>query len=355
MNGSLSLAQFLSLPSRFVSWWLGELRACLPDAWRGRRGGLVVTLIGQELSFQRAQGGQLEELGRCGLAAESDLPVALRRALRRAKVRDTRLVLPEGRVLRRRISLPLAAAENLREVVSFEMDRHTPFAARDVAFDFRVAGRDGELDRLHLELFLLPHRTLDPILARLSGLGLNVTACGLAEEPAINLLGAAPKTGGGPWMRRLTWATAGLCCLALAAAVLLPLEARKAELAQLEDRLAAARKAAFAADDLKSQVARRLDKSLFLVEKKRQTLAVIALLDEVTHRLPDDAWLIQFALRGNRLNLAGYADKPTELIGLLEDSEEIGAVAFISPVVVDPRVQRERFNLQAQVGREKAQ
>ena len=52
------------------------------------------------------------------------------------------LVLPDDQVLRRTVELPLAARENLREVVSFELDRYTPFAAEDVMFDLPEAAGD---------------------------------------------------------------------------------------------------------------------------------------------------------------------------------------------------------------------
>ncbi len=55
------------------------------------------------------------------------------------------LLLPAGSSLRRRLPLPAAAVERLRDVVGFEIERQTPFAADAVAFDARVlARREGE-------------------------------------------------------------------------------------------------------------------------------------------------------------------------------------------------------------------
>ena len=66
--------------------------------------------------------------------------------------------------------MPAAAAERLRDVVGFEIERQTPFAADAVAFDARVLARregDGAIDA---ELVAVPRAALDPQLAALGPL-----------------------------------------------------------------------------------------------------------------------------------------------------------------------------------------
>ena len=60
--------------------------------------------------------------------------------------------------------LPAAAADRLRDVLSFEIDRQTPFAATDVAFDARVLRRrpDGQLD-VDLVVVAVPPRALSSV------------------------------------------------------------------------------------------------------------------------------------------------------------------------------------------------
>src|SRR5690606_8485735 len=53
------------------------------------------------------------------------------------------LLLPAGLGLRRRLALPAAAAERLRDVVGYEIERQTPFAADAVAFDAHLLDRSG--------------------------------------------------------------------------------------------------------------------------------------------------------------------------------------------------------------------
>ncbi len=75
----------------------------------------------------------------------------------------------------------------------------------------------------------------------------------------------------------------------------------------------------------------------------------IEILNEVTRRLPDSSWLVQFNLREQQLRVAGYADNPANLIRLLEQSPTLSNVRFTSPVTKDPREQKDRFNLSAEV------
>ena len=97
----------------------------------------------------------------------------LLRVKRSLKSRRTRIVLAlaESQVLRRTVELPAAASENLREVLGFEMDRHTPFKAEDVYLDHRVLGQDGQRKRMTIELLVVPRRVADRAMTIAEALG----------------------------------------------------------------------------------------------------------------------------------------------------------------------------------------
>ena len=69
-------------------------------------------------------------------------------------------LLPAGQVLRRNLRLPAAAADRLRAVVGYEIDRQTPFEASQVSYDIRELGSAGE-GLLQVELVAWPLRQLD--------------------------------------------------------------------------------------------------------------------------------------------------------------------------------------------------
>jgi len=67
--------------------------------------------------------------------------------------------------------LPRAAAENLPQVLGYEIERHVPFRREEVYYDFLPMGKRG--DTITLFLFATPKRILDEILDVLSAFGVH--------------------------------------------------------------------------------------------------------------------------------------------------------------------------------------
>src|SRR5699024_6985056 len=91
----------------------------------------------------------------------------------------------------RRLRLPPAAGERLRQVAGFEIERQTPFAADAVVYDARALGTtaDGQLEA---ELVVVPREQLQPrldALGPLAGTLAGVDVAGPDGRPlGINLL-----------------------------------------------------------------------------------------------------------------------------------------------------------------------
>ena len=124
------------------------------------------------------------------LPLEESVLTAVRRRLEDAAV-PAWLLLPSATVLRRSLSLPLAAEPRLREVLAFELDRQTPFSADQVSHQGRVLSRDPATQQMQVELLVLPRARLD---AELQAIG--ALAQGLAGVDAIEADG---RRLGRPW------------------------------------------------------------------------------------------------------------------------------------------------------------
>src|SRR5215470_1506107 len=353
------MSALFGLVARFFRWWFGELAACIPAPLRrllrGRRP--VLALRWNDRSVTLALRGRHGARALGEIALTPDDPAAERAAVARALkgVRRGRVEaaveLPAERILRRTIDLPLAAAENLREVLGFEMDRHTPFRAEDVAFDYRVAARDRAGQRLLVDVAVAPRTLVDDVLRQATALGLPADRVGVAgdDAAAFDLLAADRRAGSGHRARRLTLALAGAGALLLGAAVLLPLQRQQDILGAYEARLADSRQKAAEAEALKRRLADSLGRNQFLASRRRGTPLIEALLNELTQRLADDTWLVQLRIADKDLSIAGYAPTASALIPVLEDSDYFADVRFSSPVMTDARVSRERFNLAAKI------
>jgi general secretion pathway protein L len=154
---------------RFFAWWGRELAALLPPRWHAmlaeRSDALLLENQGQELVLWRQSGDSSTELGRVAINEPAEVQKAAYARLR-TQIDDPNLrqfyCIRSERTLRRTISLPIAAEDNLRQVLTFEMDRQTPFKAEQVYFDYHVATRAAADRNLQVELTVVPRAQLDP-------------------------------------------------------------------------------------------------------------------------------------------------------------------------------------------------
>jgi len=103
---------------------------------------------------------------------------------------------------------------------------------------------------------------------------------------------------------------------------------------------------------LRDQLDKTLESSRMLVRKKQSTPARVDLLRELTVLLPDDTWLERLQIKGDNVQLIGQSGKASALVGIVEASKWLNGAGFTSPVTTDPRTGKERFMLNARIGRE---
>lgn len=345
--------------ARFFAWWLGELAACVPDRvrrlFRRPPAALSITPTDGRIAFTLHRNGHSRDLGSISKSA-SDRRLALTRLARDVSLRklDVIVTLPEDSVPRRQVTLPLAAQENLREVLSFEIDRHTPFKVGEVAFDYRVTGIDREGERLAVDLAIIPREVLEEAgrLAELFGLHLDrigIAGEDLQEDRPFNFLPRDNRAGFSATRQQVVIALAIAVALLAVVAIYLPLYAKDRHLAVRQAQLAEGRVAALEVEELKDRLAARLEHGRFLIDRRLSTPAATSLVAEVSERLPDDAWLVQMRWHGKTLAFSGFSPAAAMLIEGLEESPLLSEVRFASPVTNDARVERERFNVSAEV------
>ena len=118
-----------------------------------------------------------EDVREIALKAESD---SRERALRQAivsllphfnSVRDqVYLCVPQDQVIVQQVFLPLAAQDNLQQVLEYEIERQLPFKRDEIYYDYLPAGKKGE--KLCLYVFAIPKKHLDGLLSLLESFGI---------------------------------------------------------------------------------------------------------------------------------------------------------------------------------------
>ncbi len=345
-----------------LRWWLRELRACVPGARGGapsmRPRALIVRVREQEVAFEYRKGRTRTELGRLSTDSiqSSFAQKLLARVRRKAQAWRTSVVLclqPDS-VLRVKVGLPLAAQENLREVLGFEMERLTSFKADEVYYSHRVVDANQAEKRMTVLLMAVPRAIADATIDLVKGWRLKadiVTADApdVAFDPAMNLLPKAVLARSERGVGRLLVALVAIVIVLAAAIVHLELRQQAGLLAAYEARLAESRESALRVEKLKTEVSQLLTRSRYVAERKQAQPLVSEVFSEVTERLPDNTWVSQFQMKGNEITLSGYSTAASALIEGLEASEILSQVRFTSPITLDGKLAVERFNLAATV------
>ena len=352
----LRLAPVGEVLAVFGRWWFSELGACVPSRLRSfleRKHGLAVDIDGGSASFFVENGREALPLGSLDFTEtrEQDQRIEVQRLLGRTRSRsaDIEVRLDRDRILRRVIELPAATLENLREVLRFEMDRHTPFKPDDACFDYRLLDKGADRKTIRVDLAVTSRADVNDALARLKRWRLRPTVLTAAGGDQFDwrpsFLPSAPHR---PRWRAATTGLLGLAAVVLLSlAIYLPLQQKREQLAGIQTELAEARSDALRTDELKTRLATLADRGRYVVDRRRNWLAGVQLLDEVTRLLPDDTWVFQLDRRGNRLSISGYTESPAALIRLLEQSRFLREVGFGSPVMADPAIGGHRFNISA--------
>ncbi len=342
----------------FWTWWITELTSLLPpnlqSALSQRDQRDFVEFDDDAFIVRRGTMSGNRKLSRVPLTvterSDIDMP---------ADAKETMLLLPADKVLVKAMTLPLAAEENLREVLSFEMDRQTPFAADQVYYDCIVTSRNTKRKTLSVDLVLAPRTVVDELLDELANSGLRADilstrdSSGTAMLP-INLLPRRKRSNRNTAVRRLNATLVVMTVLLFITAITLPVLKKQQVLRELEPQLIAAVAQAESANELRQQVARLVAGSGHLVRKKQTGLSVLRTINELTRILPDHTWINRLDISETEVQLQGQSSSSAMLISLLEGSPVLKSVRFRSPVIRIPSTGQERFHLSAEIDQEQS-
>jgi general secretion pathway protein L len=240
-----------------------------------------------------------------------------------------RLGLGRDQALVRRVTMPAATEENLREVVGFEMDRITPFKAEDVYFDQRVVGRDPGAAQIVVEIAVALRSVVDAEIARLRNLGVSVQGVAVRDDTGrgtapFDLLPSeqrgARASSNEQLIRNVLLAVVALLLFVV---LLLPAYQKREAIIALHPTIAKARQEAESTDAVLRTLERQVADYNFMLAKRHSPPA-LAYLEDVSRLLPDNTWVQQLDLRNvgksRELQITGETASSSKLIEILEQS-----------------------------------
>lgn len=203
---------------------------------------------------------------------------------------------------------------------------------------------------MSIELRLAPKHEVERVLGATRRLGVAPArielGSGAEGQDALNLL---PALSGGTQQGRLKRALIVLTLMLAVSAVAIPLQRQRATLAELDAEVAVAQAEAEESLAIRDRLDELTRRAQFLVADKIRPPLVVQVLHELTRLIPDQAYLVQFELRDQTVELHGFALAASNLIVLLEQAPLFKTPQFRSPVTQHRQSGAERFHISVEL------
>ena len=330
---------------KFASRRLDDAAAGLWDLTDLVRRKTLVTLLEQAdggfivASKARAPRGPVRfEAGRF-----TDLPEAL------VKGADVEVRLQARRFLFRSLEVPRKAADFLDAVVHAQIDRLTPWSPAQAAFG-RSAPAELAGDRLGIVVAATSRADIAPFALALESMAPRSVTISAASEgqqaPIVVRVQRTQADHARAGLRR--WLIAPLALAwtgALAVAVLWLVLGANLDASRIDiERQFAQRRA-----ELAHRGAASDGPAAELTERKRQATPAVFVIEALSRALPDDAYLTDMKISGDRIEIAGFAPESARLIDILERSAHFQNATFTAPTTRAPNEAGEQFQIEARV------
>jgi general secretion pathway protein L len=268
--------------------------------------------------------------------------------LSRARVE---IVLRQERFLFRPLQLPRRAADFLEAIIRSQIDRLTPWSPAEAAFGFLPEPPGGASEQMQVTVAATARTLLSPFVNAARGLGVEAVSISTPapDGGAATIKVLEQKIEGAVEAQRLrrglTLLIGALTVLAIASVALASiaggeLEARRDE---IDHRITERRAALHRGGDANSAAA------LALERKKHETPSSVLVYEELSRILPDDAYLTELRIQGDKAQIVGIARDAPELIHLIEQSPHFKAATFFAPTTHAPTESGQHFFIEAHI------
>lgn len=344
-----------SAARRFLSWWGGELATFLPARLREwfveRRDEVLLSRDESGWLLRRSDAPDHVEMLSSEAGAEELRALAERMQRSGETMADIVSLLPRGDFLERRLSLPMAAEENLAQVIAFELDRQTPFRADQVRCDFRIARRDPAAKLLYVDVLLAPRTRADDLIAPLAAAGVAVQALdgrdGDGKRLGFNLLPPEARAQRTNSALRLNLILGAVCLVLLVTVMQRSVAGRAQALEALQAEVDIVKVEAKQTAKLGETLAEAVEGANFLTSHKQDHPVTINILRELTDRLPKHTALVRLSVNRGEIQIQGNSDEAASLIAILQPSTTLQGPALQGAITPDARTRKEQFLIQA--------
>ena len=263
--------------------------------------------------------------------------------------------LPNKKILRRKITLPSSTEENLNNVVSYEMDRYTPFSKDDVYFDIKIQERDQKEQKITVALNVIKKSVLEEVVkfAEANGLSIQSTfATEAGNEQQVEHFDFIKDQQAGNTQKAASKLNKYLLIITLILAVIaliLPIVKNYLQAEQLKDEIAQIQENVNQVRGLQAQYKSIKQDVDFITLQTSHSMKTLDLLNQLSKIVPDDTHLSRLVLEQGVVRMRGSSDAASRLISIIDSSEQFSDVKFVAPVTQNSKTGKESFTIEFQL------
>lgn len=260
------------------------------------------------------------------------------------------LVLQSSRFLFRPLDLPKRAAEYLDGIVRSRMDRLTPWTANEAVYGW-TPPTNAANDRIHLIIAATARSMVAPYLRAIGSLNAaSIVVTTAQTDPNAN----APRI---KFFEHHTRSTSNLQRIRLALITIFLLSGLSAAAsigvsAFTADNLSAERQELLQKISARKAAMRNLFEGSVLrtLEKRKQiTPSSVYALEALSTVLPDDTYVTELRINGEKLQIVGKTNDAASLIRLIEQSPHFAHATFFAPTTHSPGTSKEQFHIELHI------
>lgn len=346
---------------QFFRWWKGELGFLIPEKIKqlvnDKKGFIIVSPKGSQLVLTYTHAGHDEILATLDRGARDLTFQSFYEKDERLSKAKIILRLTSQDAIQKELSLPVAAKENLYQVVAYELDRYTPFKAEQVYFAVKQLDVVNEPGQIRVMLILTTREILDGLYEDIKTIGLSPLIAdyeGMANNLdhlnyAYNLLPERLRQKTAKMPHLIHSALITLTTLLLAAVIAMPVWFEYQTVNALQLKTDSLEKDAKKVKALQSGIDGIIDETSQLIKEKTATPQMIVILNTLSSLIKDDTWLSYLQYSDGHLQIQGESPAASTLIAVLEASELFANARFASPVTQDSVSKLERFQITVDV------
>ena len=346
--------------SAFFAWWGSELMGLIPGAGRSSPDQQAArTVLGVEpdgLRLIETPARKSDPRPEGIVPAPAMLAyLASRTRVRSHTVGSVGLRLPYSACFVRNLELPALARRDFGRLLMIDLERSTPFKAKDVLTAHEVDPGPAAKGMVKVRHLIMKRKLIDPLKSGIEALGLTVTrvectdASGQSVLP-VNFLAPALEAANAPVRTNpLAWLLALAAAGLTASAAYVYVDRHEQALHSIEAETAKLKVKAQAQKDALTKTESAFVEIANYQKLRSEAVSKVAALEELTRLLPDTAWVSDVKIEGNTLDISGLAVSAAALVPLLERSKLFYDASSTASLTFDPREEKERFSIRARI------